>query len=95
MSGAVHTTDAEKADELNSYFTSINTADSNVMSDFAFCRKDSNKLEDVHFTPNILVKICKKIHPKLTMGPSHITQEQYIGSCYATLRVISVFYVTG
>ena len=65
------------------------------MPDFAVGRKDSNKLEDVHFTPNILVKICKKIHPKLTTDPSHINQQQYIGSCYATLRVISVFHVTG
>ena len=69
MSGAVHTTDAEKADELNSYFSSINTVDNNVMPDFAVGRKDSNKLEDVHFTPNILVKVCKKIHTKLTTDP--------------------------
>ena len=68
MSGAVHTTDAEKADQLNSYFSSIKTVDNNVMPDFAAGRKDSNKL-DVHFTPNILVKICKKIHPKLTTDP--------------------------
>jgi len=29
------------------------------------------------------------------LASSHITQEHYIGGCYATLRVISVFYVTG
>jgi len=40
-----------------------------VMPDFAVGRKDSNKLEDVHFTPNILVKVCKKIHTKLTTDP--------------------------
>jgi len=59
----------KKTDEVNLYFSSINTVNNNVMPDFAVGRRDSNKLEDVHFTPSILVKVCKKIRPKLTTDP--------------------------
>jgi len=63
------TTDKDKANLLNSFFSSVNTRDNNVLPAFPQRVSDGVKLDDVYFSPDALIKVCKRIKPKLTPGP--------------------------
>jgi len=69
-SGKSATTDAEKADVLNSFFSSVNIADNSQLPGFGARVPKRVTKDNVIFTPNVLQKICKKIKPKLTADPS-------------------------
>ena len=68
-SGSNVLSDAEKANLLNSFFSSVNVTDNNVLPPFQPRVCENEKLDDIHFSPGTLVKISKKLKPKLTSGP--------------------------
>ena len=43
--------------------------DNNVLPEFPQRVSDGVKLDDVYFSPDALIKACKRIKPKLTPGP--------------------------
>jgi len=54
-------TDAEKANLLNSFFSSVNVTDNIVnLPPFQPRVCENEKLDDIHFSPGTLVKISKK-----------------------------------
>jgi len=64
------TSDAEKANLLNSFFSSVNVTDNSVLPSFQPRVCEIEKLDNIHFLPDTLVKISKKkLKPKLTSGP--------------------------
>ena len=63
------TTDTNKANLLNSFFSSVNIQDNCVQPEFPPRVNDRAKLDDIHFSPEALIKACKRMKPKLTPGP--------------------------
>ena len=65
-SGGNVISDREKANLLNSFFGSVYVHDDNVLPAFPSRVTDGEKLDYVHFSPDVLRKICKSLMPKLT-----------------------------
>ena len=63
------TADEDKANLLNSFFSSVNIHDNNVQPEFPSRVPSGVKLDYVYFSPDALIKACKSIKPKLTPGP--------------------------
>jgi len=62
-------TEAGKADILNKYFSSVNTVDNNINPPFKSRVNESVKLDNILFNPVTLIRLCKKVKPKLSTGP--------------------------
>ena len=59
-SGSNVMSDAQKANLLNSFFSSVNATDNNVLPPFQPRVCENEKLDNIHFSPGTLVKISKK-----------------------------------
>lgn len=64
------TSDIDKAELLNSYFSSVGVQDNGVYPEFKRRVADDIKLDTVNFSPAALLKICKKLKPKATSDPN-------------------------
>ena len=76
-------TDADKAELLNHFFSSVNVTDNNVLPDFSSRVCENTRLDGVQFQPGILIRLCQKIKPKLSQGPDGYPP-------YLLKRIISV-----
>ena len=64
--GSDVTTDVGKANLLNSFFSSVNTQDNGVQLTFPPRVEDGIKLETIRFTPDALIRACKKVKPTVS-----------------------------
>jgi len=64
------TSDIDKAELLNSYFSSVSVKDNGQDPEFKRRVAGNVKLDTVNFSPTVLLKICKKLKPKLTNDPN-------------------------
>jgi hypothetical protein len=62
--------DDEKASLLNCYFSSVNVNDNGLLPPMPY-NASSVPLESIEFTPDMLIRLCKKINPKLTCDPDN------------------------
>ena len=67
--GQYVTGDADKAELLNSYFSSVNVQDDGRNPTFKRCVADEVKIDTVQFSPARLLKICKKLNSETTGEP--------------------------
>ena len=67
--GQYVTCDADKAELLNSYFSSVSVQDDSRNPAFKRCVADEIKIDTVQFSPARLLKICKKLNSKTTGDP--------------------------
>ena len=67
--GEVVITDADKANLLNQVFSSVQVKDDKVVPDFPSRVCENTRLENVQFRPEIVMRLCQKIKPKLSQGP--------------------------
>ena len=71
---------AEKAKLFNSYFSSVNTVDNGTCPQFERRISHDSELDVVYFKPEALLKIGKKLKPKLSADPD--------GYCYYLLKQV-------
>jgi ribonuclease P/MRP protein subunit RPP40 len=67
--GATVTNDVDKANLLNTYFSSVCTQDDGVLPPFPLRVPVGVKKDSIAFTPDILVNSAKKVKSKYTCGP--------------------------
>ena len=67
--GEAVVTDADKANLLNDVFSSVHVKDNEVVPDFPTRVYENTRLEYVQFRPEIVMRLCQKIKPKLSQGP--------------------------
>ena len=68
-SGENAITDQSKANTLNSFFSSVNVRDNNVIPEFSPRVNENTMLDNIQFRPETIVKLSKKIKPKSSQGP--------------------------
>ena len=62
--------DSEKASLLNDYFSTVNITDDGNLPPL-LSKAGSNSLDNIEFTPDMLIRLCKNIKPKLTSDPDN------------------------
>ena len=80
-SGENAITDKSKANTVNSFFSSVNPRDNNETPEFSPRVSESTMLDSILFRPETIVKISKKIKPKLSQG-----EDKY--SSYLLTRIV-------
>ena len=66
--GSLLSNDSEKAELLNDYFASVCTADNGIMPSAILRAPDGIKLENVHFSPEVVARTIAKIKPNTSPG---------------------------
>jgi hypothetical protein len=62
--------DSGRASLLNDYFSSVNMTDDGTLPPL-LCKSGNTSLDNVEFTPDRLIRPCKKVEPKLTCDPDN------------------------
>jgi len=91
-SGENAITDQSKANTLNSFFSLVNARDNNEAPEYSPRVNESTMLDNIQFRPETIVKLTKKIKPKLSQGPDGYSSYLLTKIVPAIVEPVSMMY---